>query len=76
LLGRLKDDMTTTWQQAQAWLPDRAAVDAVLVGLPDQIVRAIEVFLVQTILVPGLVGVLTWMALRRMVSNPEWGRDG
>jgi hypothetical protein len=28
LLGRLKDDMTTTWQQAQAWLPDRAAVDA------------------------------------------------
>lgn len=72
LLGRLKDDMTTTWQQAQAWLPDRAAVDAVLVGLPDQIVRAIEVFLVQTILVPGLVGVLTWMALRRMVSDPEW----
>ncbi len=76
LLGRLKDDMTTTWQQAQSWVPDRAAVDAVLVGLPDQIVRAIEVFLVQTLVTPALVGLLLWVGLRRIVSDPEWKRDG
>jgi hypothetical protein len=74
LLGRLRDDMTMTWQQAQAWVPDRAAVDAVLVGLPDQIVRAIEIFLVQTILTPGLVGVFLWMGLRGVLLEAD-GRD-
>jgi hypothetical protein len=37
---------------ARGWIPDRATIDGVLTDLPAQILRAIEIFLVQTILTP------------------------
>jgi hypothetical protein len=47
-------------------LPDIGTIKAVALHLPDQIVRAIEIFLVQTLLVPLSVAFLLYGALRRL----------
>jgi len=49
---------------ARAWVPDPAAINAMVVGLPDQIVKAMEIFLVQTILTPLLVALFFYAVLR------------
>ena len=38
--------------EASAWIPDKAALESAINGLPGEIVRAMEIFLVQTILTP------------------------
>ncbi len=52
---------------AGGWVPDRAAIGAFVVDVPDQIVRAIEIFLVQTILTPLFVALFLYAALRAVL---------
>jgi hypothetical protein len=49
----------------RGWMPDSAAIAQALQDVPEQIVRATEIFLVQTILVP----LLTAFALYRVLSS-------
>jgi hypothetical protein len=49
----------------RGWMPDSAAIAQALQDVPEQIVRATEIFLVQTILVP----LLTALALYRVLSS-------
>ena len=51
----------------QAMIPDRAAIDAFLTRLPNQIVRVIAIFLVQTIMTPFLVAFLFYSVLRSII---------
>lgn len=75
MLERFRRDVARTMQSAgsetaavvnaaRSWVPDRASIDAILVGLPDQIVRAIEIFLVQTVLAPLCVAGAFYGVLR------------
>ena len=52
---------------AGGWVPDRAAISAFVAHVPDQIVRAIEIFLVQTILTPLLTALALYAALRAIM---------
>jgi hypothetical protein len=52
---------------ASSWVPDPAAINAFLAQVPDRIVRAIEIFLVQTLLTPLLVGLALYGALRAVM---------
>ncbi len=49
------------------WVPDPVAINAFLAQVPDRIVRAIEIFLVQTLLTPCLVGLALYGALRAVM---------
>jgi hypothetical protein len=83
LLGRLNAALHSTGAATQAmldrgrgligiasgWIPDRAAIEAMVVGLPGQIVRAIEIFLVQTILTPLAVAFILY-GLARGTMRP------
>jgi hypothetical protein len=64
---------------AGSWLPDRAGTTAIVTALesvPDQIIKAIEIFLVQTILTPLTVGLLFYYALRSLVRPIRPDRVG
>jgi hypothetical protein len=52
---------------AGGWVPDSAAVSAFVAHVPDQIVRAIEIFLVQTMLTPLIVTLAFYAALRAVM---------
>lgn len=52
---------------ASSWMPDRNAIAAMVIGLPDQIVRAIEIFLVQTMITPCLVALFLYGVLRHVI---------
>jgi hypothetical protein len=52
---------------AGSWVPDPAAINAFLAQVPDRIVRAIEIFLVQTLLTPLLVALAVYGALRAVM---------
>jgi hypothetical protein len=52
---------------AQSWVPDRSAIAAMVTGLPDQIVHAIEIFLVQTMITPCLVALFLYGVLRNLL---------
>jgi hypothetical protein len=54
---------------AGGWVPDRAAIERLVVELPGQMVKAIEIFLVQTILTPITVAVILY-ALARGTLRP------
>jgi hypothetical protein len=49
---------------ATTWVPDKATIDALVVGLPDHIVKAIEIFLVQTLFMPLAVAFFLYSLLR------------
>ena len=51
------------------WVPDRAAIEAVVAALPGQMVKAIEIFLVQTILTPLAVAFILY-GLARGAMRP------
>lgn len=70
LLDRAKSMVNSTI----SWLPDRATLTALVTGLPDQFVRAIEIFLVQTILTPFLVAFFLYGALRGLIRPARVGR--
>jgi|HubBroStandDraft_1064217.scaffolds.fasta_scaffold00164_28 hypothetical protein len=55
-------------------IPDRTALAALVTGLPEQFVRAIEIFLVQTIFTPFLVALFLYGALRGVVRPARLGR--
>ena len=66
-------------EAAGSWLPDRAGTTAIVTALesvPDQIIKAIEIFLVQTILTPLTVGLLFYYALRSLVRPIRPDRVG
>jgi hypothetical protein len=63
-LQSAKDRTSAAMGQASSWIPDRAAITAFLATVPDHIVRAIEIFLVQTILTPLCVALAMYAALR------------
>jgi hypothetical protein len=74
LFDRLKNAVqaTTTDTQswlnaARAWVPDAQALNAMVAGLPDQIVKAIAIFLVQTILTPLLAALFLYAVLRQLL---------
>jgi hypothetical protein len=52
---------------ATMWVPDKATIDALVVGLPDHIVKAIEIFLVQTLLMPLAVTFLLYSLLHGLI---------
>jgi hypothetical protein len=52
---------------AHSWVPDRTAIAAMVTGLPDQVVRAIEIFLVQTMITPLLVALFLYGMLRHAI---------
>jgi len=69
-------------EAAPSWwdaIPDRAEIATVtkaLQSVPDQIVKAIEIFLVQTILTPLTIGLLFYSALRSLVRPLRPDRFG
>jgi hypothetical protein len=66
----------TSWWDS---IPDRATIASVATALqtvPDQIVKAIEIFLVQTILTPLTIGLLFYSALRSLVRPLRPDRFG
>jgi hypothetical protein len=66
-------------EAARSWIPDRAQTEAIVKALesvPDQIVKAIEIFLVQTILTPLTIGLLFYSALRSLVRPLRPDRFG
>ena len=69
-------------EAAPSWwdsIPDRATIVSVtkaLQSVPDQIVKAIEIFLVQTILTPLTIGLLFYSALRSLVRPLRPDRFG
>ncbi len=73
---------TSLWESieaARSWIPDRAQTEAIVKALesvPDQIVKAIEIFLVQTILTPLTIGLLFYSALRSLVRPLRPDRFG
>ena len=54
-------------KSATVLLPDRATIEALVVGLPGHIVRAIEIFVVQTLLTPLAVAFIFYTLLRSMI---------
>jgi hypothetical protein len=69
-------DPSASWWDS---IPDRATVAAIITALqnvPDQIVKAIEIFLVQTMLVPLTVGLIFYSALRSLVRPLRPDRFG
>jgi hypothetical protein len=52
---------------ATTWVPDKATIEALVVGLPDHIVKAIEIFLVQTLLMPLAVAFFLYSLLRGLI---------
>jgi hypothetical protein len=52
---------------AESWVPDPVAINAFLAQVPDRIVRAIEIFLVQTLLTPLIVALALYGALRAVM---------
>jgi len=52
---------------AESWVPDPMAINAFLAQVPDRIVRAIEIFLVQTLLTPLMVALALYGALRAVM---------
>lgn len=52
---------------ASVLLPDRATIEALVVGLPGHIVRAIEIFLVQTLLTPLAIACFLYIQLRNVI---------
>ena len=58
-------------QDIGSWVPDSSTIPTIvniMHGVPDQIVKAIEIFLVQTMLAPLVVGVLLYSALRSVIQ--------
>jgi hypothetical protein len=49
---------------AKVLLPDKATIEALVMGLPGHIVKAIEIFVVQTLLTPLAVAFLLYILLR------------
>ncbi len=52
-------------------IPDLGALSKKLEDVPNQIVTAIEIFVVQTILAPLLMAGLLFYALRSLVPSPR-----
>jgi hypothetical protein len=77
LMDRLADDArkavgngASLVSGVHSWIPDRASINAFVVDLPGQIVRAISIFLLQTILTPLCVSLLLF-ALLRSTLQPD-----
>ena len=54
---------------ASVLLPDRATIEARVVGLPGHIVRAMEIFVVQTLLTPLAVAYFFYILLRSVIRS-------
>ncbi len=73
LLGRLGAEARqavgrgeSLMSSAQGLVPDRGAINAFVVELPGQIVAAIAIFLVQTVLTPFCVAIFLFVVLRTL----------
>ena len=62
--GTASKNSEALMNSAGAWIPDKAAISTFVADVPEQIVRAIEIFLVQTLLTPLIVGLAVYGVLR------------
>jgi hypothetical protein len=61
------DKGSALMNSARSWVPDKAGIEALVIGLPGHIVKAIEIFLVETILIPLGIALLFYSMLRGII---------